>query len=422
MAAKKSSEWPRKITVGNVTVKVYRQRAPRSKTGFEYVLAWRGAQGRERKPFSDAGVALDEAQIKAERLNAGQIEAAFFSRADRDELVAARQLAGGVPLLAAMEEWARARQLTNGAIIAAAEAWSKRHATTFKRRLAPAVVDEFIAYKIKRGKRAQRTYASKLKPIRMQFATRFLDDIAPLEWANYFARWTDGVTSNDFRKRAVELCRWARDVAGYLPRNVPAPVELTERANEAATEIGILTPETWAKILAWVRANRPEHLAAVVLAGFFGLRSDEIHGKRSDRDVAAKDDSQPVPRQKWEDIDFRQGHVNVTNAKTNTPAWRLVPMGEVARRWLELCPGGHTGPVCEPGAMEKVRVLLRAAGFALPENCFRHSYITHEIAVSGDKAKVATWAGNSVREIDKRYRRPVPPEVGRAWFATAPDR
>lgn len=418
MSKRKLNSWPREITVGNVTVKVYRVKAPRSKTGFEYVMAWRGENGRERRPFSDAGVALDEAKLKAEKLNAGQIEAAGMDRSDRDQLVRAREIAGNVPLIAALEEWAKARELTNGAVIEAAEAWAKRHAAKFTRRLAPLVVDEFIAYKESRGKSAQRTYGSKLKPVKTNFSTRHIDDITTIEWAQYLGLWKDGVTSNDFRKRAVEMCRWARDVAGYLPKNVPTPIELTERAKEEDTEIGILTPDTWSKILHWVLVNEPEYLTAIVIAGFCGVRSDEIHGKRDDRDKAVENPDHDILRQKWEDIDIPQKHLNVTNAKENTPSWRLVPLCETAIEWLALCPGEHKGYICEPGAMERLRVILRDAGFELPENCFRHSYITYAIPAlaDGNKHKVADWAGNSVKEIVKRYRRPALPVVAKAFF------
>jgi hypothetical protein len=70
--------------------------------------------------------------------------------------------------------------------------------------------------------------------------------------------------------------------------------------------------------------------------------------------------------------------------------------------------------------MERVRAIAIAAGFELPENCFRHSFISYRIAVTGDKPKVATEAGNSVAEIDRRYRVPIPEDQGKAWFAMTP--
>jgi hypothetical protein len=63
--------------------------------------------------------------------------------------------------------------------------------------------------------------------------------------------------------------------------------------------------------------TRCEHhlkfLAAVVLAGFCGIRSDEIHGKR---DYGRK------KRQDWDDIHLKRKFVQVTIAKTNTSSSR----------------------------------------------------------------------------------------------------
>lgn len=414
------AEWPKRITVGSVTVKIYRSKVRTNASGFGYDVVWTTpSEGRQKQQFADPTRAQDEARIKAGQLAVGRVEGAEMTTGDRDELRAARAAVRGKrPLLAAVDEWLKAWDLTGGHVLDAAGAWAKQHVTTFKKVVAPIAVKEFIAYKTSRGKKAKRTYGSKLKPVATQFATRYLDEINVIEWSKHLGQWSDGVTQNDFRKRAIELCRWARDVAGYLPRGVPSEIELTERVPEDATDIGILEPAVWRACLKWIREHHPEHLAALVIAGFCGVRSDEIHGKRDDRLLRGDD----CLRQTWEDIDLVQKHLNVTNAKRNTPAWRLVPVCDAAVAWLAVCPGERTGPICVPGAMEKARwVLLNLAKITLPENCFRHSYITYEIAVTGDKAKVATWAGNSVKEIDRRYRRPALPAVGRAWFASTPN-
>jgi hypothetical protein len=88
--------------------------------------------------------------------------------------------------------------------------------------------------------------------------------------------------------------------------------------------------------------------------------------------------------------------------------------------------------------MEHVRKIGIAAGLHLPENCFRHSYVSFQVALTGNKSQVATWAGNSVALIDKHYRRPVFAETGEhvdigrlrpitkkiaaEWFAMTPAR
>ena len=71
------------------------------------------------------------------------------ARSDRDELQAARVLSADVPLLAALEEGRKARSLTAGNLIAAAEAWATRSGTDFE------VIDEKTAVeKFLRAKKA----------------------------------------------------------------------------------------------------------------------------------------------------------------------------------------------------------------------------------------------------------------------------
>lgn len=410
-------EWPRTVVAGSVSVKIYEVNHPSNASGKAYLLTWRTPEGRQSQKFADPAVALAEGKTKALQLASGHIEAAEMKRGDRDELLAARKLAGNMPLLAALREWEKVNKLTNGHAIAAAELWAQRNARTLKRVKVSAAIDLFIKGKDRAGKQGEATYRAKLKPLAAFFPDSFIDAVTAAELTAYLEQYQDGVTRNDLRKRAVSLWRWAQK-SGYIPNGMQLEIEHTERANEEQTEIGTLTPDTYAKLLEHFRANHPEHLAALVLAGFCGIRADEIHGKRSDRSK----------RQLWEDIDLAEKYLNVSVAKNNTPAWRLVTLCDAAVEWLMLCPE-RTGAVCEAGAMEKIRLLAKAVKsdkskdvpkFDLPENCFRHSAISYRIAVTGDKAATATWAGNSVGEIDRRYRRPMTKEAGEAWFNIRP--
>jgi hypothetical protein len=412
MARKTQGSWPQKITVGNVTVKVYRVAHPRARDGFEYVVAWRGENGRTRKTFATPDVALQEAGLTAEKLNAGHVEAAGMSRGDRDELVAARRIAGATPVLAALEEWAKARELCGGPILAAAEAWAARNATSFAPLKLRDAVDRFIDAKEKAGHEGDRTYRAKLKPLVTALGGEtLLHSITVSQLNTYLGRYSDGVTRNDFRKRAVTLWNWARDT-GHLPEGAPLAIERTMRAKEEPTDIGIIDPATFKKLLAWCRAEHPQHLPALVLSGFCGIRSDEIHGKRADRSV----------RQLWEDVHLDRKFVRVTVAKQNTPAWRHVPLCDAAIAWLELTPKDErAGVLCESGAMEKLRWLALRAGFKLPSNCLRHSFISYRIEITHSKARVAKEAGNSEKEIDRRYRVPVTAGEAEAWFGLLPD-
>ena len=350
----RTKEFPKTIKSGSVSVKVYRVKHRTMASGFAYVLAWAANDGPKRQQFANEADAIAEARIKAEQLAGGRIAAAALTSDDRDAFQAARSLAGDVPLLAALQEWKTARELTDGNLLAAAEAWSSRNSNRFAPIAVEKAIDAFIKAKERAGRQAERTYRAKLSPLAAYFPGQNLDAISAPALTAYLEQYQDGVTRNDLRKRAVALWKWAQK-SNHLPRGVVLEIEQTERATEKPDEIEIITPDTYGQILEWIHTNHPEHLAAVVLAGFCGVRSDEIHGKYSDR----------TKRQTWEDIRLSEKRLRVTVAKKNTPAWRDVPICDAAVSWLKLCKD-RNGPVCQPAAMEKARWLLLRAKFKIP--------------------------------------------------------
>jgi hypothetical protein len=360
--------------------------------------------------------ALDNAQEKAAALNAGRITASELTGDDCAELRLARELAGDTPVISALREWKRIGELTGSHGIQAAEAWAEMRGGTKEIRVA-AAVEAFIAERDADGGQGTRTYKSKLAKLTAAFGGHLLGDVNTEALTTFLRGLKDPATRNDIRKRCGTFFRWARNAKNWLPRSMPLAIEATARVKEPAQRIGIITPEEFRRCLEWVRANRPNELAALVLAGFCGLRSDEIQGKM--RKVGNR--GKRSNGQLWADVQLDTGLLNVSDAKENTPAWRLIPVCAAAKAWLRPCPRREDGRVCCPAAIEKIRKACIDAGSVLPKNCFRHSYISHRIAATGgDKACVATEAGNSVTVIDRRYRVPLPEERGKAWFEISP--
>lgn len=376
--------------------------------------------------FADEEEAEKEAKLQASKLAKGLVDASELTAADRQELVAIRRVCNGTPALSAIQEWAKARDITGGHVIAAAEAFAARSTTKFNHITAEKCVEEFIQSQEKLGKAAERTYRSKLTPIGTYFPGRHLDTIATPEWQAYLGQRENGVTRNDFRKRAITMCLWARK-QGYLPRGVDVEAANTDRAPEANPSVGIIKPDTYGRLLVYLLKYHPHYLAAAVIAGQTGMRTEEIHGKRAQKDGQ---------RQLWEDIHLDKFIVTVTNAKKNTPSWRNALLSRAAVEWLRLCPEPQKGPICDPNAIERIRDIGRSAGLKLPDNCFRHSYISYKLTTS-HKQMVADWAGTSSKQIDKHYKRPVLAEtgecveldrdqpitkrLGRQWFNLTPE-
>jgi integrase len=407
---KSAKKWPKMVTHGNATVRVYRNAHPGTKTGFIFVLAWKGCDGRrQREKFADEADAIREAQTKAFTLSQGNIDGADVTRGDRDELQAARAIAGKTPLLAALNEWAKVRDITQGQPIAAAEAWAVRNVAKHERVKVGEVVGHFLKAKTGAGVQTVKNHNHIFEDIKTEFGETFMDTVSAIQLGAFLSKREHPSTRNTFRKHMVGLWRWAQK-QGYLPREFKTEAEQTDRATEGPQEIGIISAATFRALLVHFRAKHPEYLAPLVLAGFCGLRRSEIHA------------------QTWEDIELARKHVRVTKAKRGTPSRRLVPLCDSAVLWLLLCKD-RKGHVSSNLAIDRIRDIARTTTNKdgttkfplLPENAFRHSFITHRVAQLSNVAEVALEAGNSSTIIFKHYRELVTKDEGAEWFAITPD-
>ncbi len=401
----KKCTYPRSIVVGSATVKLYRVNHAHSASGYLYTVVWYEANKRKYRQFADEAEGEKEARLIGSKVAGGHVEAAGLTSKDRDELLALRALArGGVPVMTAMAEWAKAWELTGGRVLDACSAFAAANGSKgFTAILAPAAVTAFKKAMTAQGTDAERVYGSKLSRVETHFVGRDLHAISTAEWQQYLAYWTDGVSHNDIRKRTITLCRWAQR-QGYISRGVELEISRTDKKKEKEPEVGIIKPDTFGQLLHYLRTYHPHYLAAAVIAGFTGVRSDEIHGKRDDH---------REKRQLWSDIHFdeKEPLLVVSNVKENTPSWRTLPLCGTAVEWLKLCTN-RDGYVCDKAAMERVREIGINAGLKLPDNCFRHSYISYQVIRTGNKHQVAAGAGTSVERIDKNYRRPIFAETG----------
>lgn len=400
----------REITVGNASVKIYRNAEPTNASGIAFILAWKSSEGRKRQKFSDEKNAIAEARVKAAQLNSGRIESASMTTGDRDELTAARALTKGIPLVSALEEWARGREITGGNILVACEAWASRNGKTHTRVKVEVAVKEFLKAKTAAGKKVATNHASTFKKINADLGVYSIDTVTAKQLDAWLSQWEHPVTRNTNRRRLVSIWRWAQR-KGYLSRDVRTEAEMTDTAHEPAFRVGIIDVATWRKLLSLFRVSHPELLPALAIAGFCGLRRSEVHS------------------QTWEDINLERKIVRVTEGKRGTPARRLVPLCDAAVAWLSLSKE-RSGFVCptvdykgkpQPSlAMDGIRRIASKAEIDLPENAFRHSYISHRVAETGDIPRVSLDAGNSPKQINKHYRELVSKEEGEAWFQLMP--
>lgn len=399
-------KFPIVVKKGSVSVKIYRVQRPARESRAEetlYTLAWYAGDKRRTQQYADLQKAKDEAQLKVEQLAAGRIEsAASLGLDDARTLKEARRIAGEVPLISALEEWAKARELSGGAIIQAAEAWAARQGTAYERITVGDSVDAFIKAKERAQVNTGKTYRP-LLILKEAMGGHMLDTISTLALSRWMhKRFGHPSYFNTALKRYRTLWKWSRK-NGYLPRDTQTAADNVDAMKEQKGRIGIITTAQLRKALGIIQREHSHYIAPLVLACFAGLRSSEVHG------------------QVWEDVllEGKTKHVRVTEAKPNTPAYRLVPLCPAAVEWLMKCPD-RKGPVCTNLAIERIRDILITAKVDLPENAFRHSYISHACAATGDVSRVALNAGNSYQKIHSNYRQLVTEAEGKAWFKIGP--
>ena len=396
------TKWPKIITAGSASVKVYCVKHASNASGLRYKLAWHSPEGRKVQNFSDLEKAIEEGKLKAANLASGNIEGGQMTSGDRSELLAAREIAGPT-FLAALKEWKAAQELTNGHLMAACRSWANRTGVGFKQITVKDAIDQFTKDKIAQGIDVKASYNRMFPALAEAFGDRPIDTISPrqlTEWLN--TRYAHPVSRNTARKRSVALWRWARKNQ-HLPADALTAAEATDAAKEPKLKIGIIDPDTYSRLLHYFLEHNSEYLAALVIAGFAGLRRSEVHA------------------QTWEQIDLVKKELIVTKAKENTPSQRIVPLCPAAVQWLRRCPC-KVGPVCFDLAIDRLRLIARdEAKITIPENAFRHSYISHKVAQTGNIAETSLFAGNSPEIVRKHYKALVNKAQGRAWFKITPN-
>jgi len=288
-------------------------------------------------------------------------------------------------------------------LVPAAQAYAEKVDPSFEQITVEAACKQLIRLKQEAGYRTSNSFEPVLNKFSDSYGALPLNLLRQQELQKWLNKCKHPGTRNSYRKRLVTLFRWARD-AGYLPRDAQTEAERTERAREEAPEVGIIDAGTFLAALFYIRDKHPHYVAPLVLAGFCGLRRIEVHG------------------QLWEHIELKRKFVRVSTAKRGTPARRLVPLCDAAIDWLNTVaqPAGAVSPG-NTWAMDRIRDILATAGFKLPANCFRHTYISAAVAKAGDVNQTSLDAGNSPKIIHRHYRELMAKTEGEDWFNVFPD-
>lgn len=395
---------PEKVTVGNVSVKIY-SRLTKAGSYRVWEVADYSHGSRRLRSFSDHNEARREAEKIARLMASGEAHAAQMRGTDAASYGRAIELLRptGLPIEVAAAVVAEAVKILGGnRIIEAAKEFARRHPETMPAKPVADVVAELL--EMKKGKASLR-HLEDLRARLNRFAEAFKVNVATITGPDV-QRWLDGFdaapqTVKNYRTVVHQLFQFA-ERRGYIVKgsNPVADTEKPEVKNGGSVEI--YTPGELARLLSAAPAN---FLPSLAIGAFAGLRSAEIE------------------RLDWREIDLAGGHITVAADKAKTASRRIVPIVPALAAWLTPY-AKKTGLVWtgdHKEFYEAQKATATAAGLSWKTNALRHSFISYRLADIQNAAQVALEAGNSAAVIFKHYRELVRPDAAQRWFSVTPN-
>ena len=416
---RKAGRKTEKVTVGNVTVKIYNRLMAGKYKRFEVADYSKGF--RRLLSFSDAGEARAQAKKIATQIAAGEAEAAQIRGKDAAAYGQAIEILRptGTHLISAATRYAECFKILCGdRLLEACKDFARRNPTKREPRMVQQVVDELVELKAKRH--ASGRYVEDLKWRLGKFAEAFAVDIGSVTTRDIQA-WLDGLDAaprslKNFRGMANTLFKFA-EARGFIARG-ENPVAATEKVGTRNNNpIEIYTPDELQRLL----MAAPDWFKPVLaVQAFAGVRSAEVW------------------RLDWHDIKLERGHIEIGADKAKTASRRIVPILPNLAQWLAPHAKrsgkvfGKSRPyfyevTAKVAAATEIKTDVEKSIAALPavkwkQNALRHSYISYRVADTADVPRVALECGNTPAMIFAHYREVVVPADAKTWFAIAPER
>ena len=282
--------WPHEVSVGDVTVKIYRtQSRVRGKKYRTYTISYFANHNRQRKQFAVFNEASAEATRIAEQKSQGSLGAAALSAESRIALQSALSLLAekeGINnatvsrLIEIVRDYATAiAALPKGATLTeAVRFYAQRHPSNMARKMVGEVVTEFIA-----DRRSAGCSEIHLRDLGIRLASQFATSFAlPINAASatLVQQWIYGLknkktkkavtarTKENMLRQIVALFNFARRMK-YVTPDLSLEISEIPTPRKEHAPIGIFTPKDIAAILA---EADPLIVPAIAIAAFAGLR------------------------------------------------------------------------------------------------------------------------------------------------------
>ena len=388
-----------KVKFGSAAVPIYRTE---SNGRVRYMLSFYRDGRRMRKMFNDLESAKKEALFVAQRIQSGMQHVTDLKPHERDSFKAAVAMLEktGIPLVAAIEDYTRARELAGTESLAAMAAEYGQHFRKVVRKVTiPVVVAEMLLHREQDG--ASKVYLGQLKTTLNRFAAKFPGEILDATSQEIDA-WLRSLgvapgTRNSMLRCIKVFFSFARS-RNYLPEERNTAADSVRLVKNVSNDYSIFTPEQMETIL----HNAPPRLIPILaIEAFSGVRVAELR------------------RLDWAAVDLDRRIIELRADQAKTASRRVVPITENLAAWL--APLERKGKVvATKNLYVDMTALTRALKIEWPRNVLRHSFISYRIASVKSADQVALEAGNSPSIIFKHYRELTTESEADKWFGILP--
>ena len=389
----------------------------------EYTLRYYLGGKKHQRRFTDLCKAKLEARAVLTKIRNNETEALKLTGLDRSAYVEAKSMLASLDdspsLLLAINEYVSAKETLGSnymSLVDVVKEHRRRNRKIEKQIKVSVLVEEFLRFKEKQNLSYE--YTRTLRRLRT-FGEDFDLHISELNFdllQTYFDHMVDAAgnpakprTKKNAWERITTLLRFG------LKRKCLTVDLLDELTDVDLPKIingkpPIWTPDEFKEML---NSARPELVPFLTIAGFAGVRTQEIHNLD------------------WSQIDLCRKQIKIDNEQAKTRARRIVPLCDAAVAWLKMHQKtdgkvvnySYTGKHSE-GIRRDVMAARDINGddtdFAWKRNGLRHSYISYQLALTKKVHEIAMDAGNSETIIFKNYRELVTEEEARAWFSILP--
>jgi len=398
----KAEKWPRTVTVGRITVTIYKDLNPAGNT--RYRVANYSTGVRKFDAYDNEADAIDAATRLARQLSQRDVLSASMTREQSIEFASVTQSLQplGLTLSAAVAAIVEAvKQVGDLATVGVAIQFYKTKHTPIVEKKVSEVVADMLAEK--KARNAKDRYIEDLTYRLEKFAGAFPCNISDVS-AIQIQEWLDGqklsAQSYQNNRRVVNtLFNFAMDKKRrFVRENV---VDDVDEVDIDEREPEIFTPDEARSLMA---SATEDFLPCLAIGLFAGVRSAEIQ------------------RLTWDKIDFKERHIILKAGVAKTGARRIVPIHENLFEWLAPYADkkGKLWEFTDDAFDKRLAATAKAAGIEWKHNAPRHSFISYALAATDDEAKIASWSGNSPKMIHKHYRKLVTKTEAEKFFAINP--